>query len=407
MADFTTRVWAGERIYMVDFGRAKTGSPHMNFPDIDTGGFQDDANASEHGYVVSSVKGLRNVRVKFYRTEIAAGTRLHIVSSNNAVAKITRPADGILAISREQVVMFDAVNSGRAVLEVRYNWPDGPVIGRLYVQVYQKLNIPLRLHLVTVNTAGNPANFFGQFCPSKADKVARLRWFIRQVNHTWISHGINLAPEATVFDSVWTNAHIGSNSQSPNYNELYMGGALSPNRSAASVNVYVLGRWSLGGPVAYGVPVAWAKQQSLRFPAAPAPGVVQHLSNAVYLLSSPDPAGHALEPLAVAHEIGHYMELCSLVTTGANAGQVQQWHSTGDTVGGPPGVRDDLITRRRLMYPFTSLQQPPSFPWRNNTGYGTGKAGGFLTHRRLTQDITTEESTRARRAAVGANFFAV
>jgi len=397
VTDFTTRVWNGERIYMVEFGRAKTGSPHMKFPDVDNIGFQDNGQPNEHGPVMSIMNGLKDVRVQFYRAEISRSAPLYIVSTDPTVAKITGPASGQLGSDLAQTIKFSALAAGRAAFEVRYQWQDGPVLGRLYVQVYQRKNIALRLHLVTVNGAGNPTNFFGKNCPHLADQQARLKWFIQQVNHTWIPHGIYLQPEATIYNTVWGAAQIGSASVSPTYNELVMGGALSPNRSAASINVYVLGQWTMGTTMALGVPVKWAKQQNLLYPVAPGPGVVQHLSNAVYLRSS-----QFVEPVIVAHEFGHYMELCSL----ANNGAVQQWHSTGDSVGGNPGVRDDLVSRRRMMYPIVSLQAS-SFPWRNDVGYGAGKTGGFISYRTLAQDITLGESSRARNAAAGGNFYAV
>jgi hypothetical protein len=397
LPDFTTQVWSDERVYMVEFGRAKTGPPHMKFPDLDNIGFQDDAYASEHGPIISSMAGLSDIRVKLFRTEISTSAELHIVSANPTVAKVTLPKDGKLSAAREQIIKFSAGLSGRTALEVRYKWADGPVIGRLYVQVYPRRNVPIRLHLVTVNGAGNPDNFFGASCPTLARKQARLRWFIQQVNHTWIPHGIYLQPEATIYQSAWAAAQIGSASVSPTYNEMVMGGALSPNRSPASLNVYVMGQWTAGTMMALGIPVRWARQQNLLYPAAPGVGVVQHLSNAVYLRSSA-----FVEPVIVAHEFGHYMELCSLAANGS----VQQWHSTGDTVGGAPGSRDDLVSRRRVMYPIVALM-PPSFPWRNDVGYGVGKTGGFLTHRQLIQDITMQESTRARSATAGGSFFAV
>jgi hypothetical protein len=53
-----------------------------------------------------------------------------------------------------------------------------------------------------------------------------------------------------------------------------------------------------------------------------------------------------------------------------------------------------------------------TYPWRNDTGYGkdekgVGKIGGLITHRLLTQDITMEESVRARATAASANLFAI
>jgi hypothetical protein len=64
-------MWAGERIYMVDFSRAKTGLPHRRFPDIDRHGYQDAANTSEHGPIVSAMATQEEVTVLFHRTEIS------------------------------------------------------------------------------------------------------------------------------------------------------------------------------------------------------------------------------------------------------------------------------------------------------------------------------------------------
>jgi hypothetical protein len=148
---------------------------------------------------------------------------------------------------------------------------------------------------------------------------------------------------------------------------------------------------------ALGVPVRWARQRGFLFPAG-APAASQHLGNGLYVVSS-----SAATPRTIAHEMGHYMTLCSL---NPGSGAVQQWHSTGDTVGGAQ-VRDDSVTRRRIMYPVASLLNAPD-AWRNDTGYGAGLKGGFITYRQLpaAQDITFEESWRARAAASAADFYA-
>jgi hypothetical protein len=397
MTNFATTVWDRERIYTVSFGRAKTGTPHMKFPDVDDVGFQDDANPSEHGQIASSMAGLTSVRVKVYRMEISTAAKLYAVSADPTIVKITDPADGALGATPEQKITFDAVKAGRTAIEIRYRWKDGPVIGRLYVAVYARSVIRLRLHLVTVNGFANPvANFFGANCPTVPKQQARLQWFIKQVNHTWVPHGIFLKPEATVYQTTWGATQIPSGSQSPTYQEMVKAGALSPSRSPASVNIYVMGQWNFGLTAALGIPVAWAKQQNLKY-ALPGLGLLQHLSNAVYLNSSIPVAASI-----VGHEFGHYMELCSLNAAGA----VQQWHSTGDSIGGAEGVRDDLVSRRRVMYPITTLLGS-GFSWRADVGYGNGVVGAFITYRRLTQDITFEESNRARTAAAKGSFYAI
>ena len=49
MADFKVTLFRNERIYMVDFARAKTGPPHHQFPDVDNTGYQDLNFPDEHG----------------------------------------------------------------------------------------------------------------------------------------------------------------------------------------------------------------------------------------------------------------------------------------------------------------------------------------------------------------------
>jgi hypothetical protein len=74
----------------------------------------------------------------------------------------------------------------------------------------------------------------------------------------------------------------------------------------------------------------------------------------------------------------------------------------------PFSLRDDSVTRRRILYPFSSLLKCSTFPWRNDVGYGDLERGSFLTYRRLPaeQDVTFAESTRARDAAKDrANFY--
>ena len=131
MPHFKTTVWAGERIYMVDFSRAKTGPPHRRFPDIDRHGYHDTANPSEHGPIVSASATQEEVTVLFHRTEISTAATLFATSTDNSVLRITKPADGRLTSDRSQPIQFTAAAAGRAVIEIRYNWTDGPVIGRL------------------------------------------------------------------------------------------------------------------------------------------------------------------------------------------------------------------------------------------------------------------------------------
>src|SRR5215469_9876303 len=410
MPDFVTTIWNTERIYMVDFGRAKTGAAHRRFPDIDNVGYHDDAFAAEHGPIVSAMANQTRVNVRFHRTEISTAAKLFAVSTDPTVVNITSPAGGALSRSRSQNIEFTAGGAaGRADIEIRYGWNDGPMIGRLYVQVYARIQVLMRVHLVTYvqrDLAGNivaqrnhPNPFFSKNCANRAQRIARIREFINQANETWVPHGV-VFTVVDIVDTVWGRPEFGSGTVSPNFGEMTQAGALSPNRSAVNVNVYCIPT-TTQGITGMGIPPAWARATGLVFPPAPPPPAApppQHLSSGLYLVSDSTATAQT-----VAHEMGHYMTLCALNPLTGNA---DQWHSTGDVLGGAH-TRDDSVSRRRIMYPVVSLLNAAPSTWPNNTGYGNQLAGSFLTYRRLpaAQDITFEESPRAHTAALAPGFY--
>ncbi len=405
MADFKTTILTTERIFMVDFARAKTGEPHRRFPDVDNAGYRDEGFAGEHGAIMSAMVGQTRVSVRFLRTEISTSAKLFAVSTNPAAVRITSPAAGTpLGASRSQNIEFSAVAAGRAAIEIRYNWEDGPVLGRLYVQAYARIQIPMLVHLLAVNPAfnaagimtsgGQPNRFFSKNCANRAQRVARLTEFINKANESWVPHGVVFAISGFV-DTTWGLTQIPSGTQSPSIAEMLTAGMNSPNRTAAAVNVFIVPR--VAAPVTgVGVSTDMARNMGLVAPAAPPlPPAVQHFGSGLYLHSS-----SSATPQTIEHEMGHYMSLCGLPNQG---------HSTGD-LNVPAGThtRDDLVSRRRLMYPVVSLINGAPSNWRNNTGYGNLKAGSFIRYRRLpaAQDDTFEESQRARTATAVPGFFA-
>jgi len=344
---------------------------------------------------MSAMVGQARVTVNFFRTEISTGAKLFAVSTDPAVVRITSPGGaGKLSSSRNQKIEFTAVAAGRAIIEIHYNFADGPVIGRLYVQTYARIQIPMQVHLLTVNGRAQPHTFFSKACGNRAQRVARFTDFVNRANESWVPHGIVFTIAGFV-DTVWGAAEIPSGAQSPTLGEVLTAGMNSPNRSAVAVNVFVVP--SVAAPVTgVGISTASARAFGLVAPAAPPPPpAVQHFGSGLFLHSS-----SSATPQTIQHEMGHYMSLCGLPNQG---------HSTGDlNVVAGTHTRDDLISRRRLMYPVVSLLNGGASSWRNNTGYGNLAAGSFLTYRRLpaAQDFTFEESQRARTATAAPGFFA-
>jgi hypothetical protein len=395
MPDFNSTIWTNERIYMVDFCRAKTGPAHRRFPDVDNAGYRDEAFAGEHGPIMSAMTGQTRVNVRVSRTEISTAAKLFAVSTNPAAAAITSPAGtGQLGSDRSQNIEFSAVAAGRAAIEIRYNWADGPVLGRLYVQVYDRIQLRMRVHLLTVNGLAQPHSFFSKGCANRAERVARVTDFVNRANESWVPHGVVFTITDFV-DTTWGPAEIPSGAQSPTLIEMATAGMRSPNRSGLDVNVFIVP--SVAAAITgFGVSTASARAFGLVSPAvAPPPPAVQHFGSGLFLHSSSNAT-----PQTIEHEMGHYMSLCGLPNQG---------HSTGDLdVAAGTHTRDDLISRRRLMYPVVSLLNGAPSSWRNNTGYDNLKAGSFITYRRLpaAQDFTFEESQRARTATAALDFYA-
>lgn len=385
---------------MVDFVRAKTGAAHRRFPDIDNCGYRDEAHPAEHGPIVSAMVSQKRVSVRFIRTEISKSAKLFAVSTNPTVVKITNPAAGQpLSSNRSHDIEFSALARGRSAIEIRYKWEDGPVIGRIYVESYGRIRLRMLIHMLTVNGLGQPNNFLSKACASPAQREARIREFVSRANEGWIPHGIVLTITGFI-NTVWGAAQIPSGAQSPTVGEMLRAGMNSPNRSATDVNVFVVPSVAniMPGVVISGAGVStdMARRRGLVSPAVPPPPpAVQHFGSGLYLHASSDAT-----PQTIQHEMGHYMSLVGLPNQG---------HSTGD-LDVPAGThtRDDLVSRRRVMYPVIRLENGAPSTWRNNTGYGPHVKGSFVTYRRLppAQDYTFEESLRARTATTVPRFYA-
>ena len=191
-----------------------------------------------------------------------------------------------------------AVAAGRAIIEIHYNFADGPVIGRLYVQTYARIQIPMQVHLLTVNGRAQPHTFF-----NKAAVIgptgSEIHDFVNRANESWVPHGIVFTIAGFV-DTVWGAAEIPSGAQSPTLGEVLTAGMNSPNRSAVAVNVFVVP--SVAAPVTgVGISTASARAFGLVAPAAPPPPpAVQHFGSGLFLHSS-----SSATPQTIQHEMGH------------------------------------------------------------------------------------------------------
>ena len=355
------------------------------------------------------------VAVSLNRTEISLAAKLFAISMNPAIVEITNPTNpGLLSGQRTQNIEFKAIAEGRTPIEIRYNWPDGPVIGRLYVQVYSRIEIPIFIHLLgRVKTRSQPRRLLGKDCVNDRAAIVWIEELFAMANETWMPHGIVLTPSGATVGEIWGDQQITSNADPPTLHDILQAGMRSPNRLLNEVNVFVVPASNQSAAAAgvstdYAVLTDYVEVLPLERPDPRTPDQTKRrvAANGLYLFSE-TPAPSETIPQTIAHEIGHYMSLCRVPYHG---------HSTGDLNVTGLATRDDLVSRRRLMYDEPVLEQS-DFAWRNDTGYGTvnyprvgvrGLAGSFISYRGFSkeQDITFGESARARETAAQPNFYA-
>ena len=156
------------------------------------------------------------------------------------------------------------------------------------------------------------------------------------------------------------------------------------------MNIYFVPDFADPSTVAFARSVHRAKLLGLSFPVG-APAASQHLSNQVFVRTN-----GVANATAVAHELGHYLDLCAI-----DGPDPWAFHSAADhkIAGNDQKIRDDSVTRRRLLYPYIALPTMTVKAWRNNTGYGNKGMGAMVSCRQLSQDVSLDEVNRARTAA--------
>jgi hypothetical protein len=99
---------------------------------------------------------------------------------------------------------------------------------------------------------------------------------------------------------------------------------------------------------------------------------------------------------SVGHELGHVLNLVN-----DPSGQFVHVNTVTDPTSPGTGkvVRDDIVSRRRLMYAFTNIVPSLKNPHRNDVGYGAGNPGAMLSIKQLDNDKTDLEMAEVRRSA--------
>lgn len=387
-----------ERVVPVRFARA----PDANDPATDSGPYDPDSpEPDDRGFLPHTTGGavlpvglneavalaLRpETRVRLIRMDMEDAGVLFVTTETAGVVVITLPAPSTaLPNTREMMIKIRAVASGTTHLEVRFGSVTGPVIHRMQVVVNPLIDVRMAGHVPTINGAPfiNPPT--GAPFPAQSTRTdASIRALIATANIIYFPYGIRFVLDAVidrvgVLNGFKNQGMVDDLSRS----EFTRGTAL--NRVANTANAYFVPQIADGtvnNPIDQTIGVATSAK-------------TDPLSFGLYV------ADIAVSGQVIAHELGHLLNIVNDPTN-------EFLHINTKTDPAFPGtgkvVRDDIITRRRLMYAFTGLLAdtvPPTRAYRDNVGYGNQVVGGMLTIKQHDNDKTDLELKEVRRTGAG------
>lgn len=431
------------RIFPVRFTRAPhatnanadDGPIDANAPDPDDRGFNK-CLRSGHGAAVLPVGfdpdlGTQaETRVKLCRINIADAADLYVTSSNPQMLEITDPKQeenntgtvvmkNKLPATNNAIVKFRVLRAGRCFLEVRFGAQDGPIIHRLQVIINRLRTLQVKAHApvingtITLTPAGAAAPVAAQ---TQFNTRARIVTRFADVNKIYFPYGIKFNVMNTVdtdahnfhaqgcLDDRWrqnpgTGAWESESNTLANHNREGNGAInvifvrqiieLTQDRTGIDTDVNLIGGMASS-----------ARTNPNTF--------------TVYL------ADWAQEAQTIAHELGHVLHLVN------DPRAVQCVHvNARDRRNNPqvPGtgvnIRDDIVSRRRLMWAYTTIPNNclREFPaigaagtnpvytyenimaYRRNVGYTNNKVGVMLAIKNFKEDRTDLEMQEVQKSA--------
>lgn len=426
------------RIMPVRFARAPQannadaddGPIDAHAPDPDDRGFRNCIQTSYGGAILPvgfdpDLPTQAETRVRLQRINIADAADLFVTASNAQMLEITSPRqqedhDGTTVVKNKlpttnnAIIKFRALRAGRCFLEVRFGAQDGPIIHRLQVVVNRLRTLQVKAHAPVINGSHAVA----PAVPTQSSFNTRdlIVGRFEDVNKVYFPHGIKF----NVMNAVDTTAHNfflegcvdvtqrwnattgaweSEDSILDNHDRAGQGAInvvfvrqiveLTANRTG-----FVTGTNQIGG---------------MASSARTNPGTFT-----VYL------ADWAGEAQTIAHELGHVLHLVNdpraVQFVHVNA---RDRRNTPQMPGTGVNIRDDIVSRRRLMWAYTEIDTSclREFPaigaantapaynyenimaYRENVGYTNGKVGVMLTIKNFTMDRTDLEMQEVQKTA--------
>ena len=411
-----------QRICPVRFARAPdatnanaiSGPPDANAPDPDDRGFKK-CLSTTYGAIVlpvgfdSDLATQAETRVKLIRENIADDAPLYACSGSEDKLEITSAPK--IANGASVIIKFKVKAQGKCFIEIRHNSKTGPILHRLQVVINSLRSIDIKAHSPVINGVNQLAGVPNQ---SVFNTKAQIDSRFVDVNKIYFPYGIKFEVMASVDNDIHNflieggidlGSAEGGTMRSHNragngtINVIFVPQIVVTKANAAGGRDWVISRDRIGG----------AASSAISNPN----GFI------IYL------ADWATEAQTIAHEIGHVLHLVN------DPGNPRFVHSnTRDDRQNPqvPGtgvrVRDDIVSRRRLMWAFTSIsaQSLREFPtivptvpgnaptptaynfepimaYRNDVGYGATKVGTMLAIKNFAKDPSDLEMQEVQKTA--------
>lgn len=365
-------IYDGQRFVPVRFSRWASGKFEPLKPETDERGYHD----RRFGPVVSLMVG-ETIKVKLDRVHISPSAKLFFRSTDENIVKVDNNSD--------VVELTGVTGSGssehpkEAQIEVRFSSENGPVLHRLYVEVYDEIKVAVTFHFVSIKSTTEAGK------KPELDKQ-KFQSFFEKVNEVWRSAGISfdvkeggdkeitLEKAGAVRGEGEKNAVFGLDNESSFLKVFFVSSFDSPHLGS--------------GRIGKGLLVAYHDQ-----------GSVDPLQDHVMI--------HVL-----AHEIGHVLGLNHPGTFDSNGDSI----SVEVLVNGFRVPEDhslqDYWSRRMLMYTngfeLKSVNARVDVNVRqrgrqSDVGYGLGNIGKMLCCRVVPQILSStsdSEIVTARRAAL-------
>ena len=366
----------------MDDPSVENGPPDGNAPDPDDRGFlpADQGCAVLPVGIDESLGEARypETRVRLTRQNMEDTGVLHVVSSVPDRLEVTVPAPGAaLPAARKMMVKFKAKSAGEAYLEVRFGTAEGPVIHRIRVVVNLTRNVRLAAHVPTINGAAvnDPSGDPGDVVPSRSFRSDdEILGMIEEVNQIYFPYGIRFVPEPVIDRAGVLNfTHQGFiHVLTGEFNR-----TTALNRIAGAVNMYFVPQIQFADTT-----------------------IVNHWGGAANSSrGAPRTFGSIIADMAVggqtvSHELGHVLNL-------VKNREYQHVNTRMDPAhpGSGRNVRDDIVSRRRLMWAYTDFLHVDGMGYRDDVGYDIGNPGCMLTVKDIDGDPTDDEMAEVKRNA--------